>query len=51
MTPLLVLLVLVVLTILMTVKVIPQQTAYIMERLGKFYACITTWNQFYHSVF
>lgn len=40
MTPLLVLLVLVVLTILMTVKVIPQQTAYIMERLGKFYGVL-----------
>ncbi|MBE9460612.1 paraslipin [Dyadobacter sp. UP-52] len=40
MTPLLVLLVLVVLTILMTVKVIPQQSAYIMERLGKFYAVL-----------
>jgi regulator of protease activity HflC (stomatin/prohibitin superfamily) len=40
MTPLLVLLVLVVLTILMTVKVVPQQTAYILERLGKFYAVL-----------
>jgi len=40
MTALIVLLVLVVLTVLMTVKVIPQQTAYIMERLGKFYAVL-----------
>jgi regulator of protease activity HflC (stomatin/prohibitin superfamily) len=40
MTPLLVLLALVVLTILMTVKVVPQQTAYILERLGKFYGVL-----------
>ncbi|TDE13343.1 SPFH domain-containing protein [Dyadobacter psychrotolerans] len=40
MTALIVLLVLVVLTVLMTVKVIPQQTAYIMERLGKFYGVL-----------
>ncbi|MCF2442623.1 paraslipin [Dyadobacter sp. CY345] len=40
MTPLLVLLVLVILTILMTVKVVPQQTAYILERLGKFYGVL-----------
>jgi len=40
MTPLLVLLVLVVLTILMTVKVVPQQTAYVLERLGKFYGVL-----------
>jgi regulator of protease activity HflC (stomatin/prohibitin superfamily) len=40
MTALLVLLVLVMLTILMTVKVIPQQSAYILERLGKFYAVL-----------
>lgn len=30
----------VVLTILMTIKVVPQQTAYVMERLGKFYAVL-----------
>jgi len=40
MTALIVLLVLVVLTILMTVKVVPQQTAYILERLGKFYGVL-----------
>ena len=40
MTALLVLLVLVILTILMTVKVIPQQSAYILERLGKFYGVL-----------
>jgi regulator of protease activity HflC (stomatin/prohibitin superfamily) len=40
MTALLVLLVLVMLTILMTVKVIPQQSAYILERLGKFYGVL-----------
>ncbi|OJV13271.1 MAG: paraslipin [Dyadobacter sp. 50-39] len=40
MTPFIVLLVLVVLTILMTVKVVPQQSAYILERLGKFYAVL-----------
>ncbi|WP_254563159.1 SPFH domain-containing protein [Dyadobacter diqingensis] len=40
MTPLLVLLALVVLTILMTVKVVPQQTAYVLERLGKFYGVL-----------
>ena len=40
MTPLLVLLILVVLTVLMTVKVVPQQRAYILERLGKFYSVL-----------
>jgi regulator of protease activity HflC (stomatin/prohibitin superfamily) len=40
MTALLVLLALVILTILMTVKVIPQQSAYILERLGKFYGVL-----------
>ena len=32
--------VLVVLTVLMTVKIVPQQTALIVERLGKFYAVL-----------
>lgn len=36
----LVLLVVVVLAILMTVKVVPQQTAFVQERLGKFYAVL-----------
>lgn len=40
MIALIVLLVLVVLAILMTVKVVPQQTAYVVERLGKFYAVL-----------
>lgn len=40
MTPLLILLALVVLTILMTVKVVPQQSAYVLERLGKFYGVL-----------
>lgn len=40
MIPLIVLLVLVVLAILMTVKVVPQQSAYVVERLGKFYAVL-----------
>lgn len=40
MVALIVLLVLVVLAILMTVKVVPQQTAYVVERLGKFYAVL-----------
>ncbi len=40
MIPLIILLVLVVLAILMTVKVVPQQTAYVVERLGKFYAVL-----------
>lgn len=31
---------LVILTILMTIKVVPQQTAYVVERLGKFYAVL-----------
>ncbi|GAB3167777.1 SPFH domain-containing protein [Telluribacter humicola] len=35
-----VLLGLVVLAVLMTVKVVPQQTAYVVERLGKFYAVL-----------
>lgn len=37
---LLILLVVVVLAILMTVKVVPQQTAFVLERLGKFYAVL-----------
>ncbi len=40
MIALIVLLVLVVLAILMAVKVVPQQTAYVVERLGKFYAVL-----------
>lgn len=40
MIPLIILLVLVVLAILMAVKVVPQQTAYVVERLGKFYALL-----------
>jgi regulator of protease activity HflC (stomatin/prohibitin superfamily) len=36
----LVLLVVVVLAVLMTVKVVPQQTAFVQERLGKFYAVL-----------
>ena len=40
MIPLIVLLVLVVLAVLMAVKVVPQQTAYVVERLGKFYAVL-----------
>ncbi len=40
MIPLIILLVLVVLAILMAVKVVPQQTAYVVERLGKFYAVL-----------
>lgn len=40
MIALIVLLVLVVLAILMAVKVVPQQTAYVVERLGKFYALL-----------
>ena len=40
MIALIVLLVLVVLAILMAVKVVPQQSAYIVERLGKFYAVL-----------
>lgn len=35
-----VLLVVVVLAVLMTVKVVPQQTAFVQERLGKFYAVL-----------
>ncbi|GAB2802644.1 SPFH domain-containing protein [Rhabdobacter roseus] len=35
-----VLLALVVMAVLMTVKVVPQQTAYVAERLGKFYAVL-----------
>ncbi|WP_247234001.1 SPFH domain-containing protein [Telluribacter sp. SYSU D00476] len=35
-----VLLALVILAVLMTVKVVPQQTAYVVERLGKFYAVL-----------
>ncbi|HEV7348148.1 stomatin-like protein [Telluribacter sp.] len=31
---------LVILAVLMTVKVVPQQTAYVVERLGKFYAVL-----------
>ncbi len=38
--PLLILLALVVITILMTVKVVPQQKAYVIERLGKFYTVL-----------
>ncbi len=38
--PLIILLALVVLTILMTVKVVPQQKAYVIERLGKFYTVL-----------
>lgn len=38
--PLIILLFLVVITILMTVKVVPQQRAYVIERLGKFYAVL-----------
>ncbi len=40
MIALIVLLVLVVIAILMTVKVVPQQTAYVVERLGKFDAVL-----------
>lgn len=40
MIALIVLLVLVVLAILMAVKVVPQQSAYVVERLGKFYAVL-----------
>lgn len=40
MIALIVLLVLVVLAILMTVKVVPQQSAYVVERLGKFFAVL-----------
>lgn len=40
MIALIVLLVLVVLAILMAVKVAPQQSAYVVERLGKFYAVL-----------
>ena len=40
MTSLYILIALVVLTVLMTVKVVPQQTAYVLERLGKFYAVL-----------
>lgn len=35
-----ILIALVVLAILMTVKVVPQQTAYVLERLGKFYTVL-----------
>lgn len=35
-----VLIALVVLAVLMTVKVVPQQTAYVLERLGKFYSVL-----------
>jgi regulator of protease activity HflC (stomatin/prohibitin superfamily) len=40
MTALSVLLILVVMTVLMAVKVVPQQKAYVLERLGKFYAVL-----------
>jgi len=40
MIALIILLVLVVMAILMAVKVVPQQSAYVVERLGKFYAVL-----------
>ena len=40
MTPLLIISILAILVIMSAVKVVPQQTAYVVERLGKFYAVL-----------
>ncbi|MEZ4904697.1 MAG: SPFH domain-containing protein [Spirosomataceae bacterium] len=40
MTPFIVILVLAMLLVWMTIKVVPQQTAFVVERLGKFYAVL-----------